>query len=141
MVVSRAASAMPSIRAMVTMIFVFLVIEVFAYPMLNMWGKTIRLTKHSTRSNLFQENALLETGNREVAIFPCFSFCNGSSRIGRGYMVSMIPEQVDRKYPGVECNSSKNSSVLLSACFFGFSSACLRNNRLGGRSHYGQPIT
>src|SRR2546421_7424562 len=72
MVVSRAASDMPSIRAMVTMIFVFLVIDVFAYPMLNMWEKTIRLTKHSTRSNLFQENALLETGNREVAIFPFF---------------------------------------------------------------------
>src|SRR5260370_25538489 len=33
-------------------------------------------------------------------------------------MVSMIPEQVDRKYPGVECNSSKISSVLLTACFF-----------------------
>jgi hypothetical protein len=83
---------MPSIRAMVTMIFVFLVIDVFAYLMLNMWEKTIRLTKHSTRSNLFQQNALLETGNREVAIFPCFSFRNGS-RIGYGYMVSLIPEQ------------------------------------------------
>src|SRR5947207_12633832 len=72
MVASREASDMPSIRAMVTMIFVFLVIDVFAYLMLNMWEKTIRLTKHSTRSNLFQENALLETGNREVAIFPFF---------------------------------------------------------------------
>ena len=41
----------------------------------------------------------------------------------------------------LDANSSKKSSVLLTACFFEFSYACLRNNRLGGRLHYGQPIT
>jgi hypothetical protein len=41
MVVSRAARDMPSIRAMVTMIFVFLAIAVFAYLKLQMWGKTL----------------------------------------------------------------------------------------------------
>jgi len=87
---------MPSIRAIVTIIFVFLVIDVFAYLMLNMWGKTIRRTKHSTRWNLFQENALLETGNREGALFPCFSCRSGRNRIRCGYMVSLIPE---RNYP------------------------------------------
>ena len=47
-VVSREASAIPSMSAMVTMILAFLVTGLFAYLMLDMWikNRTINKTQH-----------------------------------------------------------------------------------------------
>src|SRR5260221_4112872 len=53
--------------------------------------------------------------------------------------LSILPFSAQRIYSYEK--SRQPSHELILSTFLAFSYACLRNNRLGGRLHYGQPIT